>query len=199
MSKPMHSNLRLNVTSTLVLTVVTALMWIILTTALMAAFGFRNPGESDQSESLYSLLALFGLCILNSIMVVWYTNRTVLTGTKLFTNIFILIFCIMSAMTQIETIFFNSSIKMPPQIIALTVFVGAVVGTISGMYAIRIKMKLKQASSNIDLQVVSLKEGLGKIALLSVIYLIFYFLFGYYIAWQFPEIREFYSKCCLST
>lgn len=32
-----------------------------------------------------------------------------------------------------------------------------------------------------------------KFGLLSVIYTIFYFVFGYYIAWQFPALREYYS------
>ena len=28
---------------------------------------------------------------------------------------------------------------------------------------------------------------------MAVIYVVFYFIFGYFIAWQFPELREYYS------
>jgi hypothetical protein len=40
-------------------------------------------------------------------------------------------------------VIFNDSVKMPMLMIAITVFVGAVVGTVSGWFAARLKRKLK--------------------------------------------------------
>lgn len=82
----MSSNnlIKQNIKSTLFLTFITSVIWVVLTGALMTAFGFANPAQTNQSEGLTSMLALFGLCISNSIMVVWYTNRTIHTGAKIF-------------------------------------------------------------------------------------------------------------------
>lgn len=183
-----------NIKSTLILTTFTMIIWSLLSGILMNIFGFVKSSTSNPSSSLKSLLSLFFLCTLNAIMVIWYTKKSFYSGKKLFINIMILIFGIMSFMTQIETLYFNKTIKMPLLMILITVFTCAMVGIFSGMFAVKIKEKTKEQIKNeYELKMFSTKKNIVKFIFLSFLYLILYFFFGYFIAWQFPLLRQFYS------
>lgn len=183
-----------NIKSTMLLTICITIIWSIISGILMGVFGFVKQSASNPSDSLNSIIALFMLCICNGLMVVWYTKRSYLTSKKLFINIMLLIWGIFSFMTQIETLYFNTSIKMPILMLLITVFTGAVVSIFCGLFAVRIKSKSKeQVKSEYAVKFDSLKKSIGKFTLLAFTYMIFYFFFGYYIAWQFPILRQFYS------
>ena len=183
-----------NIKSTLILTICITVIWSLVSGILMGVFGFVKQSASNPSDSLKSIIALFLLCICNGIMVVWYTKRSHYTGKKLFINIMFLIFGIFSFMTQIETLYFNNSVKMPILMLLITVFTGAIISTFCGIFAVKIKNKLKgQIESNYVLNLDSIKKSIGKFTVLAFIYMIFYFFFGYYIAWKFPVLRQFYT------
>lgn len=182
-----------NIKFTIILTAFTSIIWSLVSGILMGVFGFVNP-TSNPSDSINSLLSLLLLCFLNAIMVIWYTKRSRYSGKKLFINILIIIFGIMSVMTQMETIYFNKSINMPLLMIFITVFTTAMVGVFSGMYAVKVEAKSEvQVRNEYELKMFSTKKNIEKIIFLSFVYMIFYFLFGYFIAWQFPELRQFYT------
>lgn len=183
-----------NIKSTIILTAFITLIWSVLSGFLMGIFGFVKHSTSNPSDSFKSLLALFLLCMLNAIMVIWYTKRSLYLGKKLFINILILVFGVMGFMTQIETVYFNKTIKMPLLMILITVFTCAIVGILSGIFAVKIKNKTKkQVKNEYALNLFPIKKTIRKFAFLSFLYMIFYFFFGYFIAWQFPILRQFYS------
>jgi len=183
-----------NIKSTIILTVFTTIIWSLVSGLLMGLFGFVKQSTSNPSDSLKSLLSLFLLCTLNAIMVIWYTQKSYYSGKKLFINIFILIFGILSFMTQIETLYFNTTIQMPLLMILITVFTGAIIGIFSGIFAVKLKNNTKdQVENEYGLKLFSLKKNIEKLIFLSFLYMIFYFFFGYFIAWQFPVLRQFYS------
>jgi hypothetical protein len=99
---------------------------------------------------------------------------------------------IYSFMTQIEVIFFNDTFKMLSKLdgwlIMLANFIPLIVIipltlkiAVRGVFGTKPKISLKFSTI------------LGKVVLLAVIYVCIYFLFGYFIAWQFADLREFYS------
>lgn len=183
-----------NIKFTLILTVFITLIWSLVSGILMGIFGFVKQSTSNPSDSLKSLLALFLLCLFNAIMVIWYSKKSYYLGKKLFINIFILIFGILSFMTQIETLYFNKEIEMPLLMIFITVFTVAIIAIFCSIFAVKIKDKTKyQVKNEYALKLFSIKKSIGKFIFLSFLYMIFYFFFGYFIAWQFPLLRQFYT------
>lgn len=115
------------------------------------------------------------------------------TGWKLAGLVFLVSFGIQYFMSQIETVWFNDSLGLPGNGIAAIVLGGAF--TLIAFIAIAIwitgKFKSVTDKSN-DTQ------GSGfivkKILLLSaVIWPLIYFAFGYFVAWQFEDVRLLYS------
>lgn len=179
---------------TLTLTGLMVGFWSFISGLLQGIFGFVDPATFNAATALKPLPALFLVCLLNSIIVVWYVKRTQFSGKQLFFRVFIIIFGVMFFMTQIETMYFNGSIKMPWQIIFSTVATGFVVGLLSSFYALKIKGKIVSEPQNVLLKTkFSFVDFFVKTSILSVVYMIFYFLFGYFVAWQFPVLREYYS------
>jgi hypothetical protein len=73
---------------------------------------------------------------------------------------------------------------------------GIFVGLVASWLAVRYKKKETVAHEEniaLNLQASPPSKLFWKFVALSVIYLVFYFFFGYYIAWQFPALREYYS------
>ncbi|MFW2489879.1 hypothetical protein ACN077_15150 [Clostridium chromiireducens] len=183
-----------NIKFTILLTILTTVIWSLVSGFLMGICGFVKTSSQSSHNSLKSLLALFLLCLFNSIIVIWYTNRSHYTEKKLFINIFIIIFGILGFMTQIETLYFNNSIDMPLLMVFITVFTCAMIGIFCALFSVNIKRKLKvQTNNNSALKFNSIGGNIRKFIFLSFLYMIFYFFFGYFIAWQFPAVRVFYS------
>jgi hypothetical protein len=179
---------------TLTLTGLMVGFWSFFAGLLQGLFGFVDSATFNASTALSPLPTLFLVCLLNSVIVVWYVKRTQFSGKELFLRIFIIIFGVMFFMTQVETVYFNGAIKMPWQIIFSTVATGFVVGLVSSFYAVKIRGRIVDKSQNVLVKnKFSFRDFFMKTSILSVVYMIFYFLFGYYVAWQFPVLREYYS------
>jgi len=183
-----------NIKFTILLTILTTVIWSLVSGFLMGICGFIKTSQNSQN-SLKALFALLLLCLFNSILVIWYTKRSHYTGKKLFINVFIIIFGILGFMTQIETLYFDNSINMPLLMVFITVFTCAMIGIFCAIFSANIKRKLKmQTNNNSVLKFYCLRKNISKFIFLSFLYMIFYFFFGYFIAWQFPAVRVFYSR-----
>lgn len=165
-------------------------VWSFVSGLSLGLMGFVDPAAFGPAKALEPLPGLFLACLLNVLVIIWFVSRSQLTGFKLGLVVFTVIFGVMFFMTQIETIYFNDSIQMPWQIIFSTVLTGVFVGLVVAVLAVRSKKQAEpdQADSQNPYPFV-----FWKFAALSIVYLVFYFFFGYYIAWQFPALREYYS------
>lgn len=178
---------------------VTGLMlgvWSFISGLLQGLLGFVDPATFDAGSALGPLPPLFLVCLLNVLLVTWIVNRTTLSGLRLGLVIFTVVFGVMFFMTQIETIYFNSAIQMPSEIILSTLATGIVVSLLVAWLSVRYQKTLEpspaaQAASGTSL--LQYQGILWKTGLMAVIYVVFYFVFGYFIAWQFPSLREYYT------
>lgn len=177
------------------MTVIMFGVWTLTSGLLRGLTGFSDPEALGPDKALAPLPGLFGACLLNVLLIVWFVHRSRYSGLKLAWIVFIIIFGVMFFMTQIETVYFNYAVKMPWQIIFSTMVTGVFVGLAVSWLSVRYKNKLdaqhEYGPSGSEHNF--LPGILWKFGVLSVIYLIFYFMFGYFIAWQFPALREFYT------
>lgn len=166
--------------------------WMISSGVFMNIAGATDTSSSDPAEALASLGGLLAACIAEVLVVAWFISRTHLRGGQLALRVFVIVFGVMFFMTQIETLFFNSAINMPLEVVAATVASGLVaslaVAALSPRYARRIALP-QSASQASD----TLAWSISGFVILGAMYVALYFVVGYYVAWQSEELREFYT------
>lgn len=148
--------------------------------------------ELNQDSSPTDLIYLF-------IVHAWITSSVFYIGKKsrwnnkwLHFSLFTVFIAVYGFMTQIETIFFQDSFEalsksdgwfiMLANVVALLVIIPLALAAV--------KKSTPEGKPKVE---VKLNFILPRIGLLAVIYMLVYFLFGYFVAWQFADVREFYS------
>ena len=148
--------------------------------------------EMNQDADPAGLIYLF-------IVHVWITSSVFYIGKKstwnkkwLNVSVLTVFIAVYGFMTQIETIFFQDAFEalsksdgwfiMLTNVIALLVIIPL---TLAG-----IKRSSSEGKPDIEIK---LNFILPRVALLALIYMLIYFLFGYFVAWQFADVREFYT------
>ncbi len=172
------------------LSVFTLTVWSFISGLLQGVLGYIDPSTFGPEQALAPLLPLFLTCLLNAGVVLWIAKRTSLAGRKLGALVFAVVFGVMFFLPQMESVYFNGVLQIPLGVIGATLVSGLGVGWVSAKVAVEFRQEEQVAVSTPPLKVVHPRE---KIVVLAVLYVIFYFVFGYYIAWQAPEVRAFYS------
>jgi hypothetical protein len=100
-------------------------------------------------------------------------------------------------LTQIESWYFLGETTVPPQLLPRLFLMGVSVPLIYIPLAILICGKWEKSKDAIgltDLSTIPLKRLFPKLIIIAIIYFIVYWLAGYFIAWQNPELRAFYGS-----
>ncbi|MGD8192857.1 hypothetical protein ACQCN2_23220 [Brevibacillus ginsengisoli] len=153
-------------------------------------------GLDTSKSSNDSVTPLFAFCILNTVILTIYILNAKMRGLKLIGMIFVIFWGIQYFMTQIETLYFNSAVKMPLLDTLKVVIMGAISIFMSSTFAVLILGKAKNKRSSYgeeNIVKVPFAKLFPNMAILAFCYVIIYFLFGYFVAWQFPELRKFYT------
>lgn len=149
------------------------------------------PQESSGANELMLVLT----CALNTAVLLIYLYRSTLKGMKLAITIAIITFGIQFFMSQIETLWFNDSLQFPIRGVWAIMSGGALMACLFGITATWITGNFK--GKNAEVAKIKLeKKGLliQRVILVSVVlWPLVYFSAGYLIAWQVPEVRQFYS------
>ena len=140
-------------------------------------------------------LMLFLTCALNTAVILYFIYNSRINGWKLVGVLFLVIFGIQYFMSQIETLWFNDSLNFPIQGIWAIVTGGAIMTLLFALAATWLTGNFSPIKEYKNGKVkINLASMLKWVILLSVIiWPLVYFMAGYLIAWQFAEVRLFYS------
>ena len=151
--------------------------------------GFKEMGASSDPMGIIFILV-------NSVWVIFtlyfIIRHAGFRGRKLFFSLFGVMFFILSFMTQIETLLFIEAFPMLIRLDAVLIMLTGLF-PLSAAIALLIKFFSKADTIISDKVEIKLKNVLLKLGCIGIIYLCIYMLFGYFIAWQFEELRVFYS------
>jgi len=138
--------------------------------------------------------ALFLVSMINALVLSYPILRSRLYGLKLIGTVILVQFGVETFMTQIETLYFNRAVQMSMAEFVGIVAAGALRALIFAPLAVfilgRMKKPVQPEEKNAAMR---LSEWGKRLAALAVFYVIVYFLFGYFVAWQWAETRLFYS------
>ena len=169
---------------------------IALTIVMFVSFivaGFVSGEPAEEAGAL--LLLLLAVCFSNTAALTYPTVRSRWSGLRLMAVVFVIFYGIMTVLSQIETLYFMPDI-IPAGEIPKLFLMGAIIVLIFSPLAVLILGRMKRDTTvkgpNLRL-VMPWAEWIWKLAVIAVAYLILYFTFGYFVVWQNPEVRQFYS------
>lgn len=158
-----------------------------------------NPNAATASQSAEETAqagtALLVVSIVNALLLAYPIWRSRWHGLKLVGAVLLVFFGVQTFMSQIETIFFGSAFNIPAAEMRSIVLTGFLTALFFSFLAVIILGKIRQpkeADAPNPLKL-SLQGWLARLALLPLVYIVIYFLFGYFIAWQSPDVRELYT------
>ena len=144
-----------------------------------------SPEEARQAGIALIFVSLFYSLILSFIILrsSWY-------GLKLIGAVFLVQFGVETFMAQIETLYFNRAVQMSTAVLISIVAAGVLRASIFAPLAVIIFGKLKKPAQPEEEPVFVVSSDFGKRFLaVTLIYVLIYFLFGYFVAWQWEETR----------
>ena len=160
--------------------------------------GQAVPTPTAQAQQAAPLLKpLLVYTFLVSLTIAWIIQRSRWRGLKLIAALVFTFYGLMTVITQIETIVYLGA-KMPPGLIKSLFVLGAVVAFLFVPLAVLIMGKIRgpehpHSERALTLKSVTPKSKAARFAILAIVYVVLYYLFGYYVAWQNPELRLYYS------
>ena len=152
----------------------------------IAMRGITQPGAGESAA-----IALVVVCVLQTIILSYLIIRSRWSGWRLVLAIFFIFFGVATFMPQIESAVFLTT-QLPAGMVPHLFLMGFLVAAPFSVFAVIIlgKRKAGLTENESGLRVSTRRWKLAGIALA---YVILYFTFGYFIAWQSPEVREYYG------
>lgn len=172
------------------------ILLIIIMFISMASSSILIGVKHTSGYSVNSIIPILIYCILNTLILTLFIVKSKLRSYKLIAVTFIIFWGIQYFMTQIETLYFDSAVKMPLEELIKNVTSGAIYIFVFSLLAVLILGKFKKETNfqynNHKIKTLII-NAIPNMAILSLVYVIIYFVFGYFVAWQFADLRYYYS------
>lgn len=151
----------------------------------------QSEGDPEQAASRFLLVTLINAILVTMLTLATNKHR----GFYRWLFLVLFVFGIQFFLTQLESLFFLSAIGMSGAQVAAVLVTGLTISviTISASLATE-RIYIRKASQSPYVLKLDTKKLMRPILILSlVVYPILYFVFGYFIAWQNPDLRIFYT------
>jgi hypothetical protein len=174
----------------LLLTVVSTILFVVTNALMPFSESFKQLGASGDPLSLLYMLISSGWTCWTACFIIKHARWT---GIRLIGTVFGILFFVQYFMTQIETLLFNDAFAVLTRrdvVLIMLAGIPSLLGTIP--LAAKFFQNNKCETSQ-HLSPLLPAAVFRKLLLIGVIYLCVYMLFGYFVAWQFEDLRLFYS------
>ncbi len=182
----------------LVLTVILILVFMIAMNVAgmnrVPAAKLTAPSQAAEAQQAAALLpTLLAYTFLISLVMAWIIQNSRWRGVKLVATLILTFYGLMTFITQIESFVYLRS-KMPPGLIRQLFVMGAVVAVLFVPIAVLVMGRARGPEEPSKLEHdLSPASQAARFAILGLVYVVLYYLFGRYVAWQNPEVRLYYS------
>jgi hypothetical protein len=172
-----------------------------LTIALFVCFavaaGVSGVGDSSRTpgEATTGTAPLLVLCLLDTLVLTHIVLRSRWTGWRLVAAVFVVFYGSSTFMSQIESAVFVT--RLPPGMLPRLLLMGALTVVPYSALAVLWLGKWNAGTATTEPTnerlVMTAGEWTWRLALIALAYLVLYFTFGYFIAWQDPAVRDYYG------
>lgn len=162
---------------------------------IVSTFFISSPEPAMTPEEASSAgIALFLVSAINALVLSYPILRSRWHGLKLIGVLFAVQFGVETFLTQIESLYFNRALQISASDMIGLVSAGAIRALIFAPLAVWFLGRMKASGKPEErMPAIQVSAWLWRFAGLTVLYPIVYFLFGYYVAWQWEETRLFYT------
>lgn len=158
---------------------------------LVSGLANTDAGSSDSSESSGLVWLLLNSVITVSLLA-WPAIRTNWPKWKSMIALFFVFFLIGTLLPQLDTLFFRNSLEISRGQVGTIILSGAICAIL--YIPISVLAFQKKSEPTVEERRAFLASiPYKKIGLLPLVYVVIYYLFGYFVAWQSAGLREFYS------
>lgn len=160
------------------------------------AIGDLMPEVLSEPGLLSEEIGMVILGIINTILIVGLILTSRWNGWRLASFLALAYYGAFTFITQVETWYFLAEITVSPKLLPRLFIMGLSIPIIYIPLAILIcrKWKKRDVATENPNMIMPFKQFLLKLGVIAIIYLVIYWLAGYYIAWQNPELRAFYGS-----
>jgi hypothetical protein len=160
-------------------------------TKLTAPTPAEQAQQAQQAKAM--LPALIAYTLLISLVMAWIIQNARWRGLKLIVSLIFTFYGLMTLITQMETLAYLRG-KMPLSLIKQLFISGAVVAMLFVPAAVLVMGRMRRPEEPDAIEHhLNVKTEAVRFATLAVVYMVLYYLFGYYVAWQNPEVRTYYA------
>lgn len=150
-----------------------------------------RAAQMQQAAALLPPLLVYTLLV--SLVMAWIIQRSRWRGWKLTAALVFTFYGVMTVTSQVETVVYLRQ-KMSPRLIESLFVMGGIVAILYVPLAVLIMRKMRQSSDQLHTErALPLANLAARFCVLAIVYVALYYLFGYYVAWQNPELRQYYS------
>ena len=153
------------------------------------------PEETETAGAAQAAATLPSLVLFTSLVAAvftWIIQRSQWRGSKLIAALVVVFYGLMTFITQIESLAYLRG-KLPDGLIERLFLMGAVVAVLFIPAAVGVMGKFRGRSETANGLVLPDGRTAVHIAALAFAYVALYYLFGHYVAWQNPDVRQYYS------
>jgi len=167
---------------------------IVLFVCIAGASGVVGLANSQAKPDSSAALKLFVVCLLEAATMANLILRSRWTGWRLVVAVFVVFYGVTTFMPQIESAVFLT--QLPPGTVPRLFIMGALIAAPFSLLAVPILGKWKRGTAAHRQEYrLTMEPGevAWKLGVIAIVYVVLYFTFGYYIAWQNPAVREYYG------
>lgn len=153
-------------------------------------------GDSSQAEAMAEAAQTAALlllsCFLTAAILGFWLRFSHWRGWKLILAVFMVYFIANTVMTQVESLFFNSALQLSASMLWKIILSGFIISLLFAPISVGIMGRMR-SSDQATLPMGFDRSLLKPLCWIAASYVLIYFLFGYFIAWQSEAVREYYS------
>ena len=177
---------------TLLKLLLSAIVYTIVFSAANALLPFSQGfKELNVSENPLNLLFLLLNAVWICFTMYFIIRHTNVGGKKLFAGLLFVMFFVQCFMTQIETLFFIDRFTALTRLDVVLIMFAGLFPLLAAVPLLLLFFGKKDVV--VEKIQINIKSIMLKLGIIGIIYLCVYMLFGYFVAWQFEELRIFYS------
>lgn len=164
-----------------------------LTETPSTANGAGDPGQAEaMAEAAQTAAMLLLSCLLTAAILGFWLRFVKWRGWQLVLTVFTVYFIANTVLTQVESLFFNSALQLSSSMLWKIVLSGFIISLLFAPISVGIMGRMRssdQATWSVGVD----RSLLKPLCWIAFSYVLIYFLFGYFIAWQSEAVREYYS------
>ena len=174
----------------LALALVYFVCFVVVSGALLATT-MDQPAPADGGAAL---LALLVVSLVHAAVLTYVIRRSRWSGWKLIVSVFFVLYGVTTLMPQIETAYFVT--RLPPGMLPRLFLAGLIIAAVFSPLAVlilgRARSRPYDAFDDARLKMPA-SSWLVRLSIIAIAYVVIYFTFGYFIAWQSEAVRLYYG------